>query len=262
MKVIAILAILMLPFRAFGQVTMRLDSIMTQYFFSDQKYVIAISYDSLNHINYSKNVEDKQPTDSIKCLYNKKGILTARKYFVNQGTRFWQGDKIIETAEKWKEVGQDRCDKHGNICFHSNYESGDTLYYQYDDHNRMTSAEWHNQGSAFQKVEYSYDRNGNTIRVDVFSLDGRGKQQRLKHQSTLNISYDLNHKAENTAGVNEGIVTEIRFNDAYQWAIREFIRKEIQYMPTFINIPVSIVGSHHDDPEEDIKVYYYYSMIK
>lgn len=277
MKVIAIIAMLMLPFTAFGQITMRLDSIVSQSKWDD-KDVSVFMYDSLNSIvnkTFTNNFYNK---DSIECQYddkgkliskmcreynykgiqidcrryyyeyNKQGILTSRKCLVNQGTRFWKGDKIVETDEQWKVVCQDRCDKRGNIIFCRDYKTADSIYYEYDDLNRMTSAEWRHSGRAWKRIEYTYDRHGNPIRADEFTTIRRNEQLTLEHETSITICYDLRHTAKETAGVNK--------------IIKFFARDEIDYSPSFTNIPTRVSESYANDPEDGYVRYFYYSKIK
>lgn len=279
MKVIAIIAMLMLPFTALGQITMRLDSIVSPSQWEDEeKYVSVFMYDSLNNIVNKRFTNNYYTHDSIEYKYddkgkliskmvreynnkgilidcrrydyeyNKHGILTSRKCLVNQGTRFWKGDKIVETGEQWKVVCHDRCDKRGNIIFCRDYKTADSIYYEYDDLNRMTSAEWHHSGRAWKRIEYTYDRHGNPIRADEFTTIRRNEQLTLEHETSITICYDLRHTAKETAGVNK--------------IIKFFARDEIDYSPSLTNIPTRVSESYANDPEEGTTSYYYYSQVK
>lgn len=279
MKVIAIIAMLMLPFTALGQITMRLDSIVTpSQWEGEEKYVSVFMYDSLNNIVNKRFTNNYYTHDSIEYKYddkgkliskmvreynnkgiqidcrrydyeyNKQGILTSRKCLVNQGTRFWKGDKIVETDEQWKVVCHDRCDKRGNIIFCRDYKTADSIYYEYDDLNHMTSAEWRYSGRVFRRIEYTYDHHGNPIRSDKFTTIWRNEQPTLEHDYSYTICYDLRHTAKETAGVKQ--------------AIKFFARDEIDYSPSFTNIPTRVSESYANDPEEGTTSYYYYSQVK
>lgn len=283
MKVIAIIAMLMLPFTALGQITMRLDSIISQSKWDDDNYVSVFMYDSLYNIVNKRFTNNSYNNDSIECQYDdegklisktyrkynykgiqtdcyrydyeysKHGILTSRKCLINQGTRFWKGDKIVETDEQWKVVCQDHCDKRGNIIFCRDYKTADSIYYEYDDLNRVTSAEWHYSGRTWKRIEYTYDRHGNPIRADQFVTIGINEQLTLEHETSHTICYDLRHTAKETAGVNQ--VIKFFVHD-------EFVHDEIDYTPSFTNIPTRITVSYANGPEDETTTYYYYSKAK
>lgn len=233
------------------------DTYRTEYTYNNSGKLIA-----KKHTVFTPNGEVKERW-GLQYEYNKKGILASRKQLAYQGTRFWRGDKIVESPElQCKVVGQDRCDKRGNIIFHRDYETGDTLLYEYDDLNRMTSVEWHNGGKTIRSYEYTYDRYGNPTRMDEFSGAGNHPNEYFVHERSYTITYDLNSKSEETAGVKQGVVTDLDFKE-YMYIINRFQRPEIEYTPTFVNVPVCIEYTDPDDPDFDNpKVYYYYSTIK
>ncbi len=203
----------------------------------DNRRTSYIRYD----YSYSGDIADVR---KHTYLYNKKGTLTARKEYTYEGSRFWQGNKIVETEPRWKEIAHDLCDKDGNIVLHSDYDNNDTIRYAYTDGNRMVSKELYREGKLQHRVEYNYDQHGNVISADVFN-------ENMKHEVSHHIEYDLNAKAADTGGIKQ----ELHLGYS---ALQVFIHKEIDYKPKMVNIPVHI--SHINfDYDDEVNTYFYYS---
>ena len=208
------------------------------------------SYIRCNYSSSGKIVNMRKYT----YLYDKKGILTARKEYEYEGTRFWQGNRIVETEPRWKEIAHDLCDKDGNIVLHSNYDNNDTIRYTYADGNRMVSKELYRKGKRYDRVEYSYDQHGNVISADVFDFYYNNMQQEvphMQHEASHIINYNLNVKAADTGGVRQ----ELHLRKSF---LLPFIHNEIDYKPKMVNIPLR-VSSYDYDSECEKNAYLFYS---
>ena len=182
-------------------------------------------------------------------IYNRKGILKARKEYIFEGTLFWQGDKIVETEPRWREVSHDRCDKAGNIILHRDYETNDTIRYFYAEEHRLVKKEMYRNGQMNSKMEYYYDHHGNVIRADNFYVTTFGTNP-VKHAYTYTINYDLNTSAEDTDGIKQDLHLK------NQEEMKPFILEEIDYKPKMVNIPVRVSSSDLFMTEENMYLYY------
>lgn len=230
-----------------AQSTLRLDSVKCDGSWGN-KHVIVFEYDSLKF--NQKNTDENRKYVNI---YNKKGILTYRKCLVNQGSRFWHGDKIVETEPQWIEVSQDLCDKDGNIILHRDYDTDDTIRYTYSEGHKIIKKEIYRDGHLKQRMEYNYDQHGNVISADNFYIVLMGGKL-VEHAFTYTINYNLNEEIADTEGTKQGLHLLLE-------NMKPFILDEIDYMPLMHNIPVRIT-SYSDEFEEEMNAYFHYSYGK
>lgn len=173
----------------------------------------------------------------------KKGVLVSRTESIPIGTRFWDGDKIVEKEPQWKVVSNDVCDKNGNVVKHYDYENGDTLRYQYDADNRMTTREVYDDGCVRSRTEYTYDRHGNVVGADFFVSEGKGRA--LHHDLTTVINYNLNYLAKDAPLVKDKVSRKFLSDDA------------IDYQSKMTNLPIRITVYSYDDEESHDVIFYY-----
>lgn len=212
----------------------------------ERKTIVATSFDDAQLYHTGDNRK-------YVNIYNKKGILTYRKCLVNQGSRFWHGDKIVETEPQWIEVSQDLCDKDGNIILHRDYDTDDTIRYTYSEGHKIIKKEIYRDGHLRQRMEYNYDQHGNVISADNFYIVLMGGKL-VEHAFTYTINYNLNEDIADTEGTKQGLHLLIE-------NMKPFILDEIDYMPLMHNIPVRIT-SYSDEFEEEMNAYFHYSYGK
>ena len=213
------------------------------------------SFDENNRVTSSSKLEIRNGrTSGFRFTYDySSNRLVKRHQFVYTRARVWKGDRIVENPDPWKWVSTDSCDDRGNIVFYRDYNSGDTVRYQYDESDRMTKRERFRNGLVFERTDFIYDSFGNPLQMTYLNPSFGAKN--LENITTSIIKYDLEKKAVEAAGVSSSDLCK-RFD-----ALKRFYDEGIDYYPTFINLPVMIMESWNMMPSEFTnEVVLYYSL--
>ena len=215
------------------------------------------SFDENNRMISDTKMEHRNGrTSGFRFTYEyHSNRLVKRHQFVYTRARAWKGDRIIDNPDPWKWVSTDLCDERGNIVFYRDYNSGDTIRYEYGESDRMTKRERYRNGLVFEKTEFIYDSFGNP--VQLYHSNPTFGTKNIENVTTSIIIYDLTKKADEAAGINDSDFCK-RLE-----ALKSFYDEAIDYYPNFTNLPVKIMESWNGMPFEFVNdVDLYYSVIE
>lgn len=213
------------------------------------------TFDEKNRMISASKMDTKNGrTTGFRFTYDySSNHLVKRHQYVYTSARVWKGDRIIENFNPWKEVSIDMCDDRGNITFYRDYNSGDTIRYDYNENDRMTKRERYKNGLVSERTEFIYDRYANPIRMyHIYPSFGA---KNMDNVTTSIIIYDLTKKVDETAGTSGSDIWQ-RID-----ALKQYCDEAIDYYPHFINLPVKIMETWNGMPYEFVnEVDLFYSL--
>lgn len=211
------------------------------------------TYDSSDRLtSFATSVHNEYP-QKVEYEYNKKGILQTRKEYENIGTRIWKRDKIVDTPNPWKETVRDICDRDGRIIMHRDYNSGDTIRFEYSD-GKLIKSERHAEGRITSKKQHYYDHLGNPISTDnYYEILYGGKT--LEHAYTYTILYNKDIKAEDVAGIDQIFSLNLT-------ALKNFTSGWFGDNPHFVNLPQKITSLFVHSQTDELSTTFHYSYIR
>lgn len=210
------------------------------------------TYDSSERLtSFTTSVHNEYP-QRVEYEYTKKGILQTRKEYEYIGTRIWDKDKIVDTGNPWKETVRDICDREGRIIMHRDYNSGDTIRFEYSD-GRLIKSERHAEGRITSKKQHYYDHLGNPISTDsYYEILYGGKT--LEHAYTYTILYNKDIKAEDVAGIDQIFCLDLT-------ALKGFASGWFGDNPHLVNLPRKVTSVFVHSQTDEISTTFHYSYI-
>ena len=195
------------------------------------------TYDKNNRLVRKDRYETKENsrlitehlTQKTEYRYNRKGRLKERVRYAPISNRIWKGDKIVRTDNPWREIGRDRCDRHGNIILYRDYDSADTLLYTYTADHKVQGCERRTgDDDEVRHTYYNYDQWGDLLSMET--NDNRSKQ--LISECTY-LCYNVFLMANEVPGLSD--VMKILSEEFDCLSV-----PELDYTQTFVHAPIKI----------------------
>lgn len=219
------------------QLILRYDSIYADE--AQTMITYRATYDDMGRLTTEYKPDGKYVREAcyFSYDYDEQGTLLCRRQYIHVNSKKWVKGKIVDTCVSLKEVAVDSCDNRGNMILCTNYDSGDTLRYTYDEHNRLTSWSEYRRGECRRWCAFSYDEQDNPVLM-------RHGRENMDVVDIYTLSYLPDVKIEDVADLDIELVRDLS-------GLRSMDERYVYFKPVMHNAPRLVVKEYTNKTDTD-----------